>query len=258
MEDRLTILQILHRTPSSEILEEFATSRAMRQLMGFLKIYKKYVQQGDRDSERLYEQTLSLLNRFRADGAAFEASWDALEEILQEQRRYPEGVQRQLAQMNQHWRRAIDYQKAKRFRSRSRSASRRDKVGKKSMPRKKQVRFNDKIKSVRYYCLTDEPTKEVPEEEYIRFKESSTRHLNFNSLKHQECKMEGKNKNFMMAQEEQKTKEMEKVAAEIVYSKPRKVEVSGEWAKEGGEESQEKSAHGRRIASKLSCFYISE
>ncbi len=87
--------------------------------------------------------------------------------------------------MNQHWRRAIEYQKNKRFRSRSRSNSRRDKAGKKSIPRKKQVRFNEsKIKSVRYYCLSDEPTKEVPEEEFMRFKESSTRHLNFNSLKH--------------------------------------------------------------------------
>ncbi len=43
MEDRLMVLQILIRTPSSEILEEFAASRAMRQLLGFLKIYKKYV-----------------------------------------------------------------------------------------------------------------------------------------------------------------------------------------------------------------------
>ncbi len=49
--------------------------------------------------------------------------------------------------------------------------------------------------------------------------------------------MEGKSKNFLMAKEEEKTKEMEKVSAEVAYSKPRKVWVSGECPKEGGEES---------------------
>ena len=69
---------------------------------------------------------------------------------------------------------------------------------------KKSVKFNDqKMKQMRYYCLNDEPNaKEVSEQDYLKIRGQSNRvnnnHLNFNNLKHQESKMEGKSKNILL------------------------------------------------------------
>lgn len=62
-----------------------------------------------------------------------------------------------------------------------------------------------------------------------------------------------------MQQEQQKTAQMNKLSSEIEYQKLKKVDIGGgQVGREGGQDSKEKQAHGHRIASKLSCFYISE
>ena len=63
------------------------------------------------------------------------------------------------------------------------------------------MRFNEqKIKSVKYYLLSDEASaKEMSEEDYVKMLQKRGRGMkNFASLKHEESKMEGKSKNIQI------------------------------------------------------------
>ena len=56
----------------------------MRIIVGFIKIYKKYVLQNDRESMRLYEEVIEFISKLRPEGHTLECTWDILDELLAE------------------------------------------------------------------------------------------------------------------------------------------------------------------------------
>lgn len=77
-------------------------------------------------------------------------------------------------------------------------------------------------------------------------------------MKNYDRMMENKGKTKLIQQEQQKLMDMNNLQEQIEYQRPSKVLILGDDQHELGEESTEKITHSQRIATKLSCFYISE